>query len=81
MLLFIIYELKMQKQLNIPSYVTDPNYRYKMPGLITRVEGRGGGIKTNLINLTYVAAALRVPTDYPLKFLGHELCAASEHNF
>ena len=47
--------------LNIPSYIDDPSYRYKMPRLITKVEGKGNGIKTNLVNLIEAAKALRVP--------------------
>jgi len=61
------------KLLNIPTYVEDPSYRYKMPALQLKIEGKGNGIKTNIVNLVEVAKALRVPTDYPLKFLGHEL--------
>lgn len=59
--------------LNIPSTIDDPSYRYKMPGLLLKVEGRGNGIKTKIVNLNEVATALRVPPAYPLKFLGHEL--------
>ena len=46
---------------NIPSTVEDPNYRYKMPKLTTTIQGKGNGIKVNLINLVDVAKALRVP--------------------
>ena len=56
----------------IPSYIEDPMYRYKMPTMKLKVEGSGNGIKTNLINLHEVANALRVPTEYPLRFMGHE---------
>jgi len=59
--------------LNIPSSIDDPSYRYKMPALQLKVEGRGNGIKTKIVNLNEVATALRVPPAYPLKFLGHEL--------
>jgi len=38
-----------------------------------KIEGYGNGIKTNIMNLVEVAKALRVPTEYPLKFLGHEV--------
>jgi translation initiation factor 5 len=61
------------KMLNIPTYIDDPSYRYKMPALQLKVEGRGNGIKTKIVNLNEVATALRVPPAYPLKFLGHEL--------
>ena len=44
-----------------------------MPRLILKIEGKGNGIKTNIMNLNEAAKALRVPTDYPLKFMGHEL--------
>lgn len=61
------------KMLNIPSTVDDPNYRYKMPRLEIKIEGRGNGIKTNITNLYDVSKYLRVNVDYPLKFLGYEL--------
>lgn len=61
------------KMLNIPTYIEDPSYRYKMPALQLKVEGRGNGIKTKIVNLNEVATALRVPPAYPLKFLGSEL--------
>ena len=34
-----------------------------MPKLITKVEGKGNGIKTNIVNLAEVAKALRIPTE------------------
>lgn len=63
--------------LNIPSYIEDPSYRYKMPRLQTRIEGRGNGIKTALPNLQEVAKALKVPTEFPTKWFGCELGAQS----
>jgi translation initiation factor 5 len=59
--------------LNIPSTIEDPSYRYQMPRLDLKIEGKGNGIKTNIVNLYDVAKALRVPIEYPLKFLGHEV--------
>ena len=37
-----------------------------------KIEGRGNGIKTNIVNLTEIADDLRVPPLYALKFLGIE---------
>ncbi|EGR30622.1 hypothetical protein IMG5_127620 [Ichthyophthirius multifiliis] len=58
--------------LNIPSYIQEPNYRYQMPRMILKIEGKGNGIKTNVVNMNEVSKALRVPTEYPLKFMGIE---------
>ncbi len=60
-------------QLNIPSTVSDPHYRYKMPKIQTAIQGSGNGIKTKWTNLPEVSKALKVPTEYPLKFIGREL--------
>ncbi|GAQ92007.1 Translation initiation factor 5 [Klebsormidium nitens] len=58
----------------------DAFYRYKMPKLITKVEGRGNGIRTNLVNMTDVAKALARPASYTTKFFGCELGAQSKHD-
>lgn len=47
-------------------------YRYKMPSMILKIEGKGNGIKTNIVNLAQVAKALRTMPEYPLKYLGIE---------
>ncbi|KAH7433022.1 hypothetical protein KP509_07G050700 [Ceratopteris richardii] len=49
-----------------------------MPRLITKVEGRGNGIKTNLVNMVDVAKALARPPAYTTKFFGCELGAQSK---
>lgn len=39
----------------------DAFYRYKMPKLQAKVEGRGNGIKTNIVNMVDIAKALGRP--------------------
>lgn len=56
----------------------DPNYRYKMPKLVSRIEGRGNGIKTNIFNMGDIARALKRPPMYPTKFFGCELGAMAK---
>eukprot|EP00244_Chara_vulgaris_P008041 TRINITY_DN3040_c0_g2_i3.p1 TRINITY_DN3040_c0_g2~~TRINITY_DN3040_c0_g2_i3.p1 ORF type:complete len:487 (-),score=128.53 TRINITY_DN3040_c0_g2_i3:70-1530(-) len=56
----------------------DAFYRYKMPRLITKIEGRGNGIKTNLVNMVEVAKALARPPAYTTKYFGCELGAQSK---
>ncbi|CCD26962.1 translation initiation factor eIF5 NDAI_0J00700 [Naumovozyma dairenensis CBS 421] len=53
----------------------DPFYRYKMPPIQAKVEGRGNGIKTALLNVADVARALNRPTPYLVKYFGFELGA------
>jgi len=66
----------MAQQLNIDGS-DDPAYRYKMPKLIGKVEGRGNGIKTVLVNANDVAQALSRPPSQLVKFFGLELGAQS----
>jgi len=61
--------------LNVNTSVTDVFYRYKMPRLQAKVEGKGNGIKTVIVNMTDVAKALTRPPSYPCKFFGCELGA------
>merc|ERR1712146_180289 len=64
---------------NIPSYIDDPSYRYKMPKIQTRIEGRGNGIKTNMVNMVDVARALKTNPAYITKYMGGELGALSNY--
>jgi len=61
--------------INICRENTDPFYRYKMPAIQSKTEGRGNGIKTLVMNLSDVARALNRPPPYVLKYFGHELGA------
>lgn len=60
---------------NVNREVTDQFYRYKMPRIIAKVEGKGNGIKTVIVNMVDVAKALSRPPTYPTKFFGCELGA------
>lgn len=53
----------------------DPFYRYKMPPIQAKVEGRGNGIKTAVLNVSDVARALNRPAPYIVKYFGFELGA------
>ncbi|KAK9917141.1 hypothetical protein WJX75_001258 [Coccomyxa subellipsoidea] len=59
---------------------SDQFYRYKMPKLQARIEGRGNGIKTNVVNNVEVAKALERPPDYLVKFYGCELGAQTKYD-
>lgn len=63
---------------NVNREVVDAFYRYKMPLLTTKVEGRGNGIKTVIPNMVDVAKALGRPPAYPTKFFGCELGAQTQ---
>ncbi|KAK1302610.1 Eukaryotic translation initiation factor 5 [Acorus calamus] len=56
----------------------DAFYRYKMPKMITKIEGRGNGIKTKIVNMVDIAKALARPASYTTKYFGCELGAQSK---
>jgi translation initiation factor 5 len=60
---------------NIRRDVTDAFYRYKMERLQTKIEGKGNGIKTVVVNLSSVANSLARPGAYLIKYFGFELGA------
>uniref|UniRef100_A0AC34R287 Eukaryotic translation initiation factor 5 n=1 Tax=Panagrolaimus sp. JU765 TaxID=591449 RepID=A0AC34R287_9BILA len=61
--------------INVNRNVIDPFYRYKMPRLQAKVEGKGNGIKTVIANMVEIAKALERPPTYPTKYFGCELGA------
>ncbi|KAK1795908.1 hypothetical protein P4O66_009020 [Electrophorus voltai] len=72
----VVTQAKMS--VNVNRSVSDQFYRYKMPRLIAKVEGKGNGIKTVIVNMVDVAKALNRPPTYPTKFFGCELGAQTQ---
>ncbi|KAL1138962.1 hypothetical protein AAG570_009023 [Ranatra chinensis] len=66
---------------NVNRSVSDAFYRYKMPRLVAKVEGKGNGIKTVIVNMAEVAKALGRPATYPTKYFGCELGAQTQIDF
>ncbi|KAJ5137768.1 hypothetical protein N7526_004001 [Penicillium atrosanguineum] len=60
---------------NIRRDITDPFYRYKMEKIQSKIEGKGNGIKTVIVNLNSVAQSLARPPAYVIKYFGFELGA------
>ncbi|KAL1901299.1 eukaryotic translation initiation factor 5 [Ceratocystis pirilliformis] len=61
--------------INVNPDITDQFYRYKMPRLQTKIEGKGNGIKTVIVNLSAVAQSLARPGSHLIKYFGFELGA------
>ncbi|XP_047476359.1 eukaryotic translation initiation factor 5-like [Penaeus chinensis] len=66
---------------NVNRNVMDAFYRYKMPKLMAKVEGKGNGIKTVIVNMVDVAKALGRPPTYPCKYFGCELGAQTQFDY
>ncbi|KAL2711048.1 Eukaryotic translation initiation factor 5 [Kluyveromyces marxianus] len=66
--------------INICRDNNDPFYRYKMPPIQAKIEGRGNGIKTVVMNTMDVARALNRPAPYIIKYFGFELGAQTAIN-
>jgi len=66
---------------NVNRNVTDIFYRYKMPRISAKVEGKGNGIKTVITNMAEVAKAIGRPATYPTKYFGCELGAQTQFDY
>eukprot|EP00092_Neocalanus_flemingeri_P005383 GFUD01005800.1.p1 GENE.GFUD01005800.1~~GFUD01005800.1.p1 ORF type:complete len:441 (-),score=140.33 GFUD01005800.1:1270-2592(-) len=64
--------------LNVNRNIQDAFYRYKMPRIQAKVEGKGNGIKTVIVNMVDVARALARPPTYVTKYFGCELGAQTQ---
>lgn len=62
---------------NIPRTIDDPYYRYRMPVMQIKTEGKGNGIKTVIINLQEIALSLERDPEYIIKFFSFQLGAGS----
>ncbi|KAL3798962.1 hypothetical protein HJC23_005101 [Cyclotella cryptica] len=60
--------------------VDDPEYRYKMPTVFGKIEGKGNGIKTVIPNISDVGLALKREPGEVNKFFGCELGAQTTYN-
>ena len=63
----------MSDSINVNPNIDDAFYRYKMPKIQCKVEGKGNGIKTVIPNIQEVARALHRRSDYLTKYFGLEL--------
>ncbi|KAL5463540.1 hypothetical protein EMCRGX_G032443 [Ephydatia muelleri] len=64
--------------INVNRGTSDLFYRYKMPVLIAKVEGKGNGIKTVVVNMVEIGKALNRPASFPCKYFGCELGAQTQ---
>lgn len=61
--------------INVRRDISDAFYRYKMERLQTKIEGKGNGIKTVVVNLHSVARTLDRDPNYVIKYFAFELGA------
>lgn len=64
--------------LNINGNTSDLHYRYKMPPICIKIEGKGNGVKTLISNITTISKSLNRPVVYIIKYAGYELCAQTQ---
>jgi len=67
-----------QYNVGLKSVQGDSHYRWKMDPLETKIEGKGIGRKTVLLNINEVAAQCFTMPQYMTKFFGYEIGAQSK---
>lgn len=65
------------KTVNIDRNSLDAFYRYKMGLVAVKIEGRGNGIKTVLVNIEEIARSLSRDPKHLTKYLSYEMGALS----
>jgi len=75
-----VQEKSNKMSLNVNRSIQDAFYRYKMPKLQAKVEGKGNGVKTVIPNMVDIARALGRPPTYCCKYFGCELGAQTQFN-
>ncbi|OAF63910.1 hypothetical protein A3Q56_08385 [Intoshia linei] len=53
-------------QVNINGDPHDTHYRYKMPMILGKIEGKGNGIKTVISNIVEIAKSINRPPEFQL---------------
>ncbi|GKT32119.1 Eukaryotic translation initiation factor 5 [Aduncisulcus paluster] len=67
------------KLINI-DFSSTPGYRYRMPEMALRKEGRGNGIRTIIENMRDLATALNRPTEIVTKWFGFEVGSYTKYD-
>jgi translation initiation factor 5 len=65
------------RNVNIGGNSADPTYRYKMPALSIKPEGKG---RTAIVNIWEISKCLKCDPTYPTHFFGLELGAPARYD-
>ncbi|WUR03265.1 eukaryotic translation initiation factor 5 (EIF5) [Vairimorpha necatrix] len=64
----------------INKNIQDIHFRYKMPSLIIKYEGKNTGVKTILVNLDDISRSLSRKSDIILKYFSYTLSLQTKHD-